>query len=423
MTSRGHKIHVKVDRKGVVEIGGMTRGQTEAAEIAHELGLGPFEGANLMFTVIRSQALDPDTIAAVRAKAGELGYDVTDVQELTAARPMQAAMGAAPAKTDDAPEHSSTIAALHAHKMGPSRREKMVLPLVLLGVIAVLVAVGSVVRDHMNHSYTTVASLADVVETAKKPAAGGGGLAGLINPDDSQFVSLGVRSWPYWNGKAAILDDHYLRVPGILEPSIEDLVKGDRGGASVLIFKFDARPRDDGHYRIDVIERGGIPTKNVKLDAEIFPLRTGPEPSIGAEGDRLTYADGAAFRHDRDQSFRGATRVALPAWVVAVDGGYRLWAEGCSMALAGDLDPGVKAVLEDLEVPQATLDRLTAGELPAGERIELNKKRLTWFLTIQETFPWREGSQPGRRQLTREIGAAHVDGVKVRKAYYVNPTA
>ena len=109
---------------------------------------------------------------------------------------------------------------------------------------------------------------------ADQPAAGGNALVGLINPDDSRYASVEVTSWPFWLGKSAIVDTYYIRMPGLRERSIEEMVKGDKGALPVVL-KFDTGRHDGTTYRVDALDRGNLPTPNKDLDVMIVPLSIG----------------------------------------------------------------------------------------------------------------------------------------------------
>ena len=83
-TTPAHTLEIRVDRKGAVEVGGLARGEIEADRLAEELGLGAFEPVNFLYTAIRTPPLAPEALAAMRERAGELGYPLVEVEDLGA---------------------------------------------------------------------------------------------------------------------------------------------------------------------------------------------------------------------------------------------------------------------------------------------------------------------------------------------------
>ena len=204
--------------------------------------------------------------------------------------------------------------------------------------------------------------------------------------------------------------------------TIERLVKGERGGAAPVLFQMDLSRRDGVRYHVDQIVRGGMPTGNRDLDMEIYPIRLGNEPPHSPTGEGNVYRDGGGIRYDRDRTFRSVTRLAVTAYVLRDDTGYRLRADRFAVALEGNLAPGVEAILRDLVVDEKEVERAEAGKMEPMQRIALKRKKATWFLVLEEIFPWREGRRAGRRQLLHEIGRARVDGVLLRSVYVENAT-
>ena len=296
---------------------------------------------------------------------------------------------------------------------------KLILPLVFAGVLAVLVAVGGVIRDHLNRGYGAVSDFGAVMERAAHPTASQRAVGKLLNPDDSRYVSVTVVGWPHWEGKSALVDHAYIRIPELRENSIEDLVKGDRGAAA-LTFQLDLA-RTEGHrYHVDRILRDAQATPDVDLDMDILPVDSGSVPPITASAGGSGYMDGSGFRYDRDNTFKGVGRVAVSAFVVKADGGYQLRGEGFALALNSPGDPALAALIEDLAVDPATLDYAAAGKLPTGRKLALNRRRATWFGSLGDIFPWTESGKPGRRQITHEIGTLGLDGVQLGKLYVKN---
>ena len=306
MTTHATMLELRVDARGMVEISGLTHGEDEAKKLARDLGLGAYEPLNIMSTIIRSGPYDADTLAAIKNKAAERPMRLVEVASLEELHPKHPPVIAG---KGDALAPASTMAVLHEHSLGPTAKQKLYLPFVFLAILAVLVAIGSVVRDHVSKSYDRKASLGDILALAARPAAGGNALAGLINPDDSRYASVVVTSWPFWLGKIAVVDAYYIQMPGLREPSIEEMVKGDKG-AQPVVFKFDTGRHEGNVYRVDALERGGLPTPNKDLDVTIIPLALAPEPPVSQEGERGSTWTGAGLGRIRRRSFR--TSAASP---------------------------------------------------------------------------------------------------------------
>ncbi len=417
-TTHAHTLEVRVDRKGTVEISGLTRGESEAGRLADELGLGAFEPVNFLYTAIRTPPLAPEALAALREKAEGLGYHPVEVEDLGTHA------DASSAKTRDATpagEDLSTISVLHQHGLTPSPKMKVVLPLAFAGVLAVLIAMGAIIHDHLNRGYGAVPDFGAVMERAARPAPAQSAFGKLLNPDDSRYVSVTVVGWPHWEGKGAVVDHAYIRIPGLHENSLEDLVKGERGAAAVT-FQIDLS-RTEGHrYHVDRILRDAQATPDVNLDMDILPVVAGSAPPTTADPGGVGYMDGSGIRYDRDKTFKGVERVAVGAFVVKIEGGYQLRGEGFSLALSPPKDPALSALIEDLAVDPATLDLAAAGKLPTDRKLILNRRRATWFGTLEEVFPWTQSGKPGRRQITHEIGIFELDGIQLRKLYLANTT-
>ncbi len=415
MTLHLETLKILVDRKGVVEIRGIAHGENEARRLAGELSLPHFHAVNFLNTAIRTDPLPPEVVQAIEARARSAGYHLEEVGDLEVIHAREA-IPVVPGGEDD-PSLTSTVAALHQHQLTPTSRQKLLLPLAVVGVVAFLAAVGGVIRDHATRSYSRKPSLADVVALAARPPAAQNVIAGLVDPDDSRYAEISVVSWPYWSGKAAVIDGYYVRIPGLVEPSIEALVKGEKGAAE-LVFQFDTSRRDGNRIHLDGIARGGILTRDVNLEAEIIPIATaGEAPSIRTDPGTAGYFDGTAIHYDRDATFSGVGKVAVKGFVLKTPEGWCVAGDNQRMALTGPFSPGLAAILEDLAVTESDLAGLASGKVSTDRRIELNARRATWYLNLAEVYPWTEGGRPGRRQLTREVGGATVDGVLLRRVY------
>jgi len=416
MTTHTHVLEIRVDRKGTVEISGLSRGENEAVHLADELGFTSYEPVNFLYTAIRIPPLDPEALSVLREKAATLGYHLIDVEDLGAAHPAPPRPGG---PGIPAMEEASTISVLHEHALTPSRKMKLVLPLVFAGVLVVLIGIGGAIRDHLTKSYVRVADFDQVIERAARPPVRQGFLGGLLNPDDSRYASVTVVAWPHWEGKSAVVGGSYIRVPGLRERSLEDLVKGDRGAAA-LTFQLDLSRTVGNRYHVDRILRDAQATPDVDLDMEIFPITTGAAPPVTITAGGSGYFDGAGLSYDRDNSFKGVKDVAVKGFVVKGADGYRLQTGTYAMAVATPKAPAVAALLEDLAADPAVVEAALAGKLPTDQKLALNHKRVVWFGSMGETFPWSEAGKPARRQLTREIGVMNLDGVQLGKLYLRN---
>jgi hypothetical protein len=416
MTTHTHPLEIRVDRKGTVEISGLTRGENEAIHLADELGFESYEPVNFLYTAIRVTPLAPEALAALREKAAGLGYHLTDVEDLGASQSPRPKMALPQAPGG---EEASTISVLHQHALTPSRKMKLVLPLIFAGALAVLVVIGGIIRDHLTRSYNAVPSFAQVMERAARPPAAQSAIGKFLDPDDSRYVSVTVVAWPHWEGKSAVVEGAYVQVPRLHEKSLEDLVKGDRGAAA-LTFQIDLGRTEGNTYHVDRILRDAQPTSDVDLDMSILPITEGSTPAVTQTIGGSGYLDGAGLRYDRDNTFKGVKEVAVSAFVAKTAEGYQLRSESFAMALEPPRAPAVAALLEDLAVDPSVLDRAFAGKLPADQKLALNHRRATWFGVVEKTFPWTEAGKPGRRQLTHEIGLMSLDGVQLRKLYLRN---
>lgn len=288
-------------------------------------------------------------------------------------------------------EHLSTISVLHQHSLGPSRKEKAIIPFVLLGLGAVLVWAGTIVYDHANRSYSPVGSVAEVVARADRPVAEPAGITGLIKPDDTRYVGLQVRSWQFWGEKGAITQNHYLVLPGLRAGSIEELVKGDRGAAA-LNFHIDLSRTQGDIYHVDEILRGGVETGETNLDLGIYPLDISGCPAISTSGEEGTYRESNQVAYDRTSSFKDLTRFVVRGRLQVTDGRYWIQGKNFNVALEGNWSPGLGEFLKN------------TANTPVSEKF-------TYYLTLRKAE---------KRQMTREIGSARIDGVLVGDLYIRN---
>ncbi len=413
MTTHVATLELRVDAKGMVEVSGLTHGEDEAKKLARDLGLGAYEPLNMMSTIIRSGPYGAEALAAIKSKAAERHMRLVEVASLEELHPKHPPVSAG--KGSVLPP-ASTMEVLHEHTLGPTAKQKLYLPFLFLGILAVVVGIGAVVRDHASKSYDRKTSLGDVLALAARPASGGNALAGLINPDDSRYASVEVTSWPFWLGKSAIVETYYIRIPGLRERSIEEMVKGDKGAQPVVLM-FDAGRHDGTTYRIDAMERGNLPTPNKDLDVTIVPLVLAAEPQISQEGGEGMYKDASGVRPEQEKEIRALGGFSVQGFVIKKDTGYVLRAENFSAVVGGQVSPGLEAILNDLLVPEDAVNALVGEKLNVEQRIELNRRKATWFLRMEEVYA------PARGAGGREIGVARIDGVGLRKTYVRNVPA
>jgi len=412
--ARHHRLNLFLDREGTLLIEHLSRGHLEAVELEQDLRLPPLMPLSIMWSAVRVENLDEMARARVRAAAEERGWDLTEVDKLEPPpdpRPE-------PAAAEESGPGSSTVDALHSHTLAPSAREKVVVPLILLGALAVLAGIGYVVWDHTNHDYRRARSVSDLLVLATHPTASQGVMASLLEPDDSRFVSLDVTGWQAWVGDAAVTDNTLMRVP-TLDMTMEGLVKGDRGSAR-MVFQFDLS-RTDGHTLIaERIVRGGITLPYRDTPVAFLPVPVGELPKVSSTGDGESYAADGDIRHDQEATFQGKTRIAAGGFLEEGDGGVRLVNRNYRVALGPVAGPALAEVIQELKltpeesrVMEAYIQGKGKFNLPSGKRIQA-------FITLERTFDWGKASAPGRRQSAREIGSARVDGIQVAQVYVKN---
>jgi hypothetical protein len=292
----------------------------------------------------------------------------------------------------------STMEILHHHTVGATRREKIVIPFVLLGVGVVLAYAGSVLWDHRNHDYHTVTKVEEVVASAeaqaRRPPATG--LKAFLNPSDAQYVQVALTGWQFWNGKNAISQGYYLRFPDLKTESVEAMVKGERGAGTVLI-KLDLSKSTPPRYFVEDIQRGGLPTGETSRTLEIYPLTAASRPAIGSDPAAYRESDGIVY--DQDATLKGMTRFAAAGRLQSGEGGLWIQSRRFSVALDSSIDPGLKWLLEDL----------------ANTRLS---DQVTYFVSLEETYPLKENGKPGIRATTQQIGKARLDGVALGSRFY-----
>ena len=83
----------------------------------------------------------------------------------------------------------------------------------------------------------------------------------------------------------------------------------------------------------------------------------------------------------------------------------------------GPVSPGIEALLGDLLVTEDALKALADGKYTAEQRLELNRRKATWFLEMGEV------RAPTRGAAADEIGTVRIDGLGLRKVYVRNVEA
>jgi len=402
------KTTVTLDRKGSVEVHGLVHGDDDAPRVAEELGLDSYYQLGLMHTGLRADGLTPETIEEVRKRAGEHGYPVSDLEKLPEAEPVVGG---------EVEDEISTVEVLLTHSHQPSAKEKAIYPFLILGVVALLGGIGWVVWDHNSHVYRKVMEIHQLQAVRAAADLDRGGLGALLNPDDTRYAAVQVRGWDWWRGKTAIVHGTYVRMPDIAFASIEDMVKAEKGAAA-LTFKVDTSVGEGNVFHVEKIDRAGMDSGMDPITLEIHPVTTGEAPPLTVRKEGEGYFDGKNIRHDRTETFRGVNRLLVEGFVQKTENGYRIVTGEFGVALASPVAPGLARMLEDLVASDEEVKALAEG--PALARKELMKKRVAAFVALGGEFPWTEGGKPGRRQVTREIGEARLQGLQVGKVYVVN---
>jgi hypothetical protein len=303
-------------------------------------------------------------------------------------------------KQDEAPESVSTIAVLHQHSLSPSLREKIVAPFIVLVVGAILLGAAWIVRDHVHQDYRKVGGVKDVLILASRTAPASGGIGALVNPSDDQYVSFATRGWQFWEGKSGMTEDHYLRLPDLQAASLEQLVKGERGAAS-LLFRIDLGKSEGSRFQVASIDRGGMESGEPPQVIEIYAMKLGQAPLVASLPREGAYVDGKDIAFDRTKTFNSLQRVMVTGRLERSGEDLRIAGDTYKVVLSPEMDPGLRAILEDVLFykPQA---------------------RIKMFVDVEEIYPWEVEGEPARRQTEKEIGRAHLQGVQLGKVFVVN---
>lgn len=303
-------------------------------------------------------------------------------------------------KEEEAPASASTIAVLHQHSLSPSLREKIIAPFIVLAVGAVLLGAAWVIRDYAHEDYRKVGGVKDVLVLAARTGPEAGGIGALLNPSDDQFVSFSTRGWQFWEGKSGMTEDHYLRFPDLQAGSLEQLVKGDRGAASLLI-RVDLGKSEGSRFRVSSIDRGGMESSEPPQMIEIHAMNLGQAPLIASTPRERAYVDGKDIVFDRTKSFNSLPRIMVTGRLERSGEHLRIAGEKYKVVLSPEMDPGLRAILEDVLFykPQA---------------------RIKMFVDMEEIYPWEAEGKPARRQTEQEIGMARLQGAQLGKVFVVN---
>jgi hypothetical protein len=288
-------------------------------------------------------------------------------------------------------EHVSTIEILHQHTIGATKSEKIVMPLVLLLVGAILAGILYIAWDHKSRDYTVAATVGDVLKIAARPLAQPTGLKKLLNPSDDQYVAFTVKSWQYWAGKGAIAQSHYIHIPGLQTESMEALVKGDRGAASIT-FRLDLSLSKSPDFHVIEIVRGGVAVPEKTDNLQIYPLKTVAKPGVNADGAEGAYRESYTFTWEREDTFRGAGRFTALGRLQKGEEGLWIQSKTFNVALSPEMEPGLAELLNEITNTRQS-------------------ENVTFFLDL------RDRALAAERQKSHTIGLAHLDGVNFGKFY------
>jgi len=309
----------------------------------------------------------------------------------------------------------STVEAIHAHSLAPSRKEKVIVPFIVLGIIAAVGAIGYVIWDHGSHDYGRVRSVADLLARAGQPRVSQGGLGALINPDDSRYVAWDVTGWQAWVGDAAITENTLVGMPGLDVP-MDELVKGDRGSARV-VFRMDLSRSQDGTFLVESIVRAGIKIKYRDVPLTLQPLKVGEAPMVSSAGEAGAYSADKDIRYDQDKTFRAMNRIAVTGFLEDSDQGLRLVNKQYRVAVAPVTDPGLRAIIDRIKLdPQESreYDAYLRGE---GKLTVNPAKRVNAFISLEEIYDMGTADKPGPRRTERALGLSRLDGLQVGRVY------
>lgn len=362
-------IEVVVDKRGTVQIRGFASDE-EAAKAAKQLGISGH------YPALQVDDLSPDKLEKIVGRARILGFAVVETGEAASA-------------ADEGP-------LLPAVEADTPRRGFPKRALAWIVIIAVVALGAVVVRDHLQRDYSPVPTLSAAVDLVRNPPPRASGLASLLNPPDAQYISFEARDWMGLAGTSAILQGHYLKLRRLKAGSIERLL-GDRS-SGVLEFRIDAWQSDVAAIHVDEILRDGIETGEADLTMEVYPLDVTNAPQGYAAGDDIEF--------DRKKTFENLERFTVAGRLQRTERGLRIVSDRFNVALDEEIDPGLRAVIEDrLGTPA---ENSGGGEGPV------------YYLSFTEAYPWDTEEGPGWRQLYEEIGVARLDGVLTGGLYLNN---
>jgi len=84
----------------------------------------------------------------------------------------------------------------------------------------------------------------------------------------------------------------------------------------------------------------------------IVPLVLAAEPRISQEGGEGIYKDASGVRPDQEKEIRALGGFSVQGFVIKKDAGYVLRAENFSVAIGGQVSPGVEAILKIFSCPR-----------------------------------------------------------------------
>jgi hypothetical protein len=404
MVKATHQHKVFLDARGALEIEGLTQGSTEAHRLQEALGIGELKPLDFLCSAVRADGLDDGARNRVRSYAREQGWVVEEREDL----------GDPPKPKIESGPHESTVDVIHMHTLQPTRREKLVIPLMVLAVAVVLAGVGMVVYDHMNHQYTPVRGPAGALAAARNLPGPTTGLAGFFNPDDKGYVSVRIRSWQAWAGTAAITDGHLLYFEA-LPVSVEDLVKGTRGSASIVL-QMDLRAEEPPRFHVDTIVRAGMATEYGNMRVEIYPMEAGTAPDAGGQADSPYRSDNRLSSEDRFP-LGGTSHLVAVGYLERADDGFLLQARGYNLALGGSGDTAFARILDGLTMTEEEAGGLAEAFRPKSKLSLPSGKLVAVYAEIETAYP---PDHPARAEGT--IGIAAIRGVRLARAYIPNPS-
>lgn len=367
-------VKILVGLNGTVEIQGISDIQ-EAEKVARKLGLERFE------KLIRAETVSEDVINHVRGRARILGY------ELQVGAPAAEAGTPAPVRVREE-KHLPWKAVLGFGGIIA----------VLLALAVTLTGIGIGIRDRIQHEYTPVHTLSGALALAQNAAPEESGVQGLLNPDDTRYLSLSAGNWILFGNGEAVLDGHYVQIQGLKQP-LADLLKAEGS----LTFHIDTRQSSRNTLFIEEVLSGGNPVGSGSVSLRAWPLAVGAAPAGYPSGEGVLYDDKATFEN--------LDKVSVTGRLQKTERGLRVNTGTFSIAVGSDLAPGLDRILNHF------VQAVDSEGNPVDETVP---SPLIFNMEMQEIYPWATNGEPERRQLYREIGSARLDGVVLAGQYFPN---